>query len=326
MSTKVHDGDDETFDEVDKILETAKAGLQAKRSLERKSRRNINLSDIPENYTHVPASSKKSDHLNPSRSPIRVETPPPPQPPPPKLQQPVEASREHFKAQQRSLVHTALRWFRNRYMGCVSAVDGKCEMHGCCVVTSAVCAPSKAASRRWRPWSPSPTSLAWFLLVSFQRTVFSPHEHSVFTFKRVLTSRRESYEITTCITIVYAVSQLFWPAFPTTLALRGRMALLGELAMHNWTAAPNKSFSYTTRERCHGSWKYWLDMTVGFTQMLCLVEFLQTGPFLRLSKPSSIYAPRMSIRPRNSSYCRCSTSVRLLDMNKEIRCSTLIYF
>lgn len=138
MSTKVHD-DDETFDEVDVILENAKAGLQMKRSLERKSRRNINLSDIPENFAHVPASSKKSSELNgPSRSP-RVETPPP---------QPLQVGRVHYKAQQKfHAVQATLRWFRDRLMICVSAVDGHCDMCGRSVVTS-VHIPSRRIRHR----------------------------------------------------------------------------------------------------------------------------------------------------------------------------------
>lgn len=138
MSTKVHD-DDETFDEVDVILENAKAGLQMKRSLERKIRRNINLSDIPENFAHVPASSKKSE-FDSSRSP-RVETPPP---------QPVQVGgtdRVHYKGQQRSLVQATLRWFKNRAMACVSAMDGTCDMCGRSVVTC-VHVPSRRVRHR----------------------------------------------------------------------------------------------------------------------------------------------------------------------------------
>lgn len=140
MSTKVHDEDDETFDEVDVILENAKAGLQMKRSLERKSRRNINLSDIPENFAHVPASSKPRSELHSSRSPTRVKTPSP---------QVQAGNRARYKSQQRSFVQATFRWFRNRYIGCVSAVDGTCDMCGCNVVTS-VHVPSRRAVTRQR--------------------------------------------------------------------------------------------------------------------------------------------------------------------------------
>lgn len=142
MSTKVHDEDDETFDEVDVILENAKAGLQMKRSLERKTRRNINLSDIPENFAHVPASSRRSHELNSSRSPTRVKTPSP--------QVPVGGNKARYKAQRRSLVLATLRWFRDRYMGCVRAVDSKCDMCGCNLVTS-VHVPSRRGVRQHRP-------------------------------------------------------------------------------------------------------------------------------------------------------------------------------
>ena len=142
MSTKVHDEDDETFDEVDAILENAKAGLQMKRSLERKTRRNINLSDIPENFAHVPASSRRSRELNSSGSPTRAKTPSP--------QVQAGGNRARYKAQQRSLVQATLRWFRNRYIGCVSSIDGSCNMCGCNVVTS-VHVPSRRALRQRRP-------------------------------------------------------------------------------------------------------------------------------------------------------------------------------
>lgn len=49
MATKVHDDDEQDFAEVDIIL------AQAKREL-RKQRRHMNLSDIPENFAHVPPS------------------------------------------------------------------------------------------------------------------------------------------------------------------------------------------------------------------------------------------------------------------------------
>ena len=56
MSTKVHDNaEDEAFDEIDFVLASAKAGMHRARCISRKSRRNINLSDIPENFAHVPA-------------------------------------------------------------------------------------------------------------------------------------------------------------------------------------------------------------------------------------------------------------------------------
>ncbi|KAG0628757.1 hypothetical protein M758_1G050800 [Ceratodon purpureus] len=142
MSTKVHDDDDETFDEVDVILENAKAGLQMKRSLERKTRRNINLSDIPENFAHVPASSRRSHELNTSRSPTGARTPSP--------QVPVGGNRARYKAQRRSIVQATLRWFRDRYMRCVSAVDSKCDMCGCNVLTS-VHVPSRRALRQRQP-------------------------------------------------------------------------------------------------------------------------------------------------------------------------------
>jgi predicted metal-binding protein len=143
MSTKVHDEDDETFDEVDVILENAKAGLQMKRSLERKTRRNINLSDIPENFAHVPASSRRSQELIPSRSPTQAKTPSP--------QVQVGGNRARYKAQQGSLLQSTLRWFRDRYMGCVSAMDGTCDMCGTCNVVTSVHVPSRRGSRQRQP-------------------------------------------------------------------------------------------------------------------------------------------------------------------------------
>lgn len=145
MSTKVHDEDDDIFDQVDAILENARAGLHAKRSLERKSRRNINLSDIPENFAHVPASSRNIDHINTPSSSTAIETPPP------RLQQPVAGNRTRYKARQRSLVQATLRWFRDRHRSCISGADRAGNMCRCSVVTSAACVTSKEVSHGHRP-------------------------------------------------------------------------------------------------------------------------------------------------------------------------------
>lgn len=53
---KVHDqNDDQDFAEVDVILAQAKVELHRDRCRDRKLRRNMNLSDIPENFAHVPS-------------------------------------------------------------------------------------------------------------------------------------------------------------------------------------------------------------------------------------------------------------------------------
>lgn len=142
MSTKVHDDDDdETFDEVDVILENAKAGLQMKRTLERKTRRNINLSDIPENFAHVPASANKiiikSEH---SRSPPQYSEP--------VLQ--AGGSSTRVQSTKRSLLQATLRWFRDSFMVCASAVEHgtSCDMCGRSVVCSSVHVPSRRPRRR----------------------------------------------------------------------------------------------------------------------------------------------------------------------------------
>lgn len=139
MSTKVHDNaEDEAFDEIDFVLASAKAGMHRARCISRKSRRNINLSDIPENFAHVPAppSSRPAteystsacfvvpaDHITTtlsSSSPLQ------------KQQQQEEEDDVHFairapgvqlkRSQQKQLLGlmAAMRWLRDRYLlGCM---------------------------------------------------------------------------------------------------------------------------------------------------------------------------------------------------------------
>ena len=140
MSTKVHDNaEDEAFDEIDFVLASAKAGMHRARCISRKSRRNINLSDIPENFAHVPAppSSRPAteystsacfvvpaDHITTtlsSSSPLQKQQ-----------QQQEEEDDVHFairapgvqfkRSQQKQLLGlmAAMRWLRDRYLlGCM---------------------------------------------------------------------------------------------------------------------------------------------------------------------------------------------------------------
>ncbi|XP_024374781.1 uncharacterized protein [Physcomitrium patens] len=56
MTAKVHDQDmDQDFAEIDMILEQAQLELHKDRCRNRKLRRNMNLSVIPENFAHVPS-------------------------------------------------------------------------------------------------------------------------------------------------------------------------------------------------------------------------------------------------------------------------------
>ena len=145
MSTKVHDNaEDEAFDEIDFVLASAKAGMHRARCISRKSRRNINLSDIPENFAHVPAppSSRPAtefstsacfvvpaaDHITTTLSSSSSSSPSQKQ----QQQEEEEEDDVHFairapgvqlkRSQQKQLLGlmAAMRWLRDRYLlGCM---------------------------------------------------------------------------------------------------------------------------------------------------------------------------------------------------------------
>lgn len=134
MSTKVHDNaEDEAFDEIDFVLASAKAGMHRARCISRKSRRNINLSDIPENFAHVPAppSSRPASEYSTSTNfvvPADHNTTTSSSSP----QQQEEEEDDEFatrapgvqfkRSQQRQLMGlvAAMRWLRDRYLlGCL---------------------------------------------------------------------------------------------------------------------------------------------------------------------------------------------------------------
>jgi hypothetical protein len=101
MATKVHDqDDDQDFAEVDVILAQAKLELHR----DRKLRRNMNLSDIPENFAHVPSC--------PSTRPASLDT-----------SQPDCASRakSNQKLQHVLGLVAPIKWLR-AYMGCLMAL------------------------------------------------------------------------------------------------------------------------------------------------------------------------------------------------------------
>lgn len=129
MVTELHDPGDLDFAEIDIILAQAKLRLQRDRCRDRKLRRHMNLSDIPENFAHVPPCTfSECSSLASTRS-VSLDT-----------SQPDFASRDvrskrrppkpHQKFQILSLI-APMKWLRG-YMGCVmaGAQDAYCDAEG----------------------------------------------------------------------------------------------------------------------------------------------------------------------------------------------------
>ncbi|KAG0558407.1 hypothetical protein KC19_10G026100 [Ceratodon purpureus] len=128
MATKVHDQDDQDFAEIDIILAQAKLELHRDRCRDRKMRRNMNLSDIPENFAHVPASPTSEPPTRYNTRPVSLDT-----------SQPDFASRRdggvsstrQQKTNQKLHIlglMAPMKWLRG-YMGCLMAAhDGNCDV------------------------------------------------------------------------------------------------------------------------------------------------------------------------------------------------------
>ena len=120
MATKVHDQDDQEFAEIDIILAQAKLELRR----DRKLRRNMNLSDIPENFAHVPAYPESSTTRCTARA-VSLDTP-----------QSDFASRRADPSRHHKSVHklhflglmAPMKWLRG-YMSCLMAADAPSVQH-----------------------------------------------------------------------------------------------------------------------------------------------------------------------------------------------------
>lgn len=150
MSTRVYDKDDENYDEVDIILASAKLGAPRKRYRDTKSRHTFNLSDIPENFAHVPSSKQSSSAINPhtsSSSPPTCQLPThDPQADDTSDETGQDYSRQHNN--KRTFTQTTVRWLRDRCKGCIRAVNETFDMAGVCACTKVTTAHAPLRSRR----------------------------------------------------------------------------------------------------------------------------------------------------------------------------------
>lgn len=159
MSTRVYDKEDENYDEVDIILASAKLGAPRKRYRDTKSRHTFNLSDIPENFAHVPSSKQSSSAVNAhtssssssSSSSCQLPTHDDPQ-----ADDTSDETGQGYNRQQnnkRTFTQATVRWLRDRCKGCIRAVNETFDMAGVCACTRVTTAHAPLRSRRQVSWS-----------------------------------------------------------------------------------------------------------------------------------------------------------------------------
>nr|PNR44881.1 hypothetical protein PHYPA_014651 [Physcomitrium patens] len=126
MATKVHDQDDQDFAEIDIILAQAKLELRKDRCRDRKLRHKLNLSDIPENFAHVPSFMCRDTSTCCNALSVSLEA----SPPNPEYRDARSRGRLHKPRHKFSILSliVSMKWLRE-LMGCVTAgaQDANCN-------------------------------------------------------------------------------------------------------------------------------------------------------------------------------------------------------
>jgi hypothetical protein len=151
MSTRVYDKEDESYDEVDIILASAKLGAPRKRYRDTKSRHTFNLSDIPENFAHVPSSKQSSSAVNAHTSSSSSSSCELPTHDDPQADDTSDETGQGYNRQQnnkRTFTQATVRWLRDRCKGCIRAVNETFDMAGVCACTRVTTAHAPLRSRR----------------------------------------------------------------------------------------------------------------------------------------------------------------------------------